>query len=234
MMEPLAASRNAPRLFVGMVVIALGTLALLDNLNIIQFDEIWSLWPLLLVAFGLARILRPAGQPGRFMGTLLLILGGWLLLQNLGLAPFRLGVVFWPLLLVLLGLRLVWGAFGGRLSGPPPDGTARLSAFAMLGGSEHKSNSADFRGGDATAILGGCKIDLRQASIKNGPAVLETFAMWGGIEIIVPRGWGVVVQATPIMGAYEDKTSPPPEGTGPQLVVKGAVIMGGVEIKNKD
>jgi len=165
-MEPMNATRNAPRLFVGMVVIALGALALLDNLDVLDIGDVWSLWPLILVAFGLARLLRPPGQPGRWMGGLLLLFGSWLLLQNLGLAPVRLGVIFWPLLIVLLGVRLVWGAVArGALQGPPAEGSARLSSFAMLGGSEHKSNAADFQGGDATAILGGCKIDLRHAAV---------------------------------------------------------------------
>jgi len=62
--------------------------------------------------------------------------------------------------------------------------------------------------------------------------VLDVFAMWGGIEILVPADWGVVVQGTPIMGAFEDKTSPPRDGSGAKLIIKGVVIMGGVEIKN--
>jgi predicted membrane protein len=232
-MESMTATRNAPRLFVGMVVIALGVLALLDNLDLIHIGDVWSLWPLLLVAFGLARMLRPRGQPGRWLGGVLFLLGTWLLLQHLGLAPVRLGVIFWPVLILLLGVRLVWGAVSHRAArGLPSDGSARLSAFAMLGGSEHKSNAADFQGGDVSAILGGCKIDLRKADVKTGPAVLDVFAMWGGIEILVPPEWGVVVQGTPIMGAFEDKTTPVREGTGPRLVIKGVVIMGGVEIKN--
>src|SRR5262250_2832694 len=103
-MEPMTASRNAPRLFVGMVVIALGALALLDNLGVLDVGDVWSLWPLLLVAFGLARMLRPRGQPGRWTGGLAFLFGTWMLLQNLGLAPVRLGVIFWPLLILLLGV----------------------------------------------------------------------------------------------------------------------------------
>jgi predicted membrane protein len=232
-MERMTGTRNAPRLFVGLVVIALGALALLDNLGVLDIGDVWSLWPLMLVAFGLARLLRPAGQPGRWFGGLLFILGTWMLLQNLGLAPVRLRVVFWPALILLLGVRLVWGAVTrGAEKGPPPEGSARLSAFAMLGGAEHKSNAADFHGGDATAILGGCKVDLRQASVRTGPAVLDVFAMWGGIEILVPVDWGVSVQGTPIMGGFEDKTTPTRDATGPRLIIKGVVIMGGVEIKN--
>src|SRR5262245_54380708 len=113
-MESMTVSRNAPRLFVGMVVIALGALALLDNLGVLDIGGVWSLWPLIIVAFGLARMLRPRGQPGRWMGGLFFLFGTWLLLQNLGLAPVRLGVVFWPVLILLLGARLVWGAVSHR------------------------------------------------------------------------------------------------------------------------
>ena len=223
---------NAPRLFLGLVVVTLGLIALLDNLGVIQVESAWRFWPLFLIAIGTARLLRPAGNPGRFTGFILVAIGLWFLLQNLGVMPFRL-IHFWPVLIVLVGLRLVWGGLQQRArEGAPSESAARVSSFAMLGGTEHRSSAADFRGGDVTAVLGGSKIDLRNASLKSGDAVIDCFAMWGGIEIIVPRTWTVSVQGTPILGAFEDKTEQHPETAGPRLVIRGVVIMGGVEIKN--
>lgn len=46
-----------------------------------------------------------------FWGSLFLLAGGLLLLRNLGLLPFPLGSLFWPLLLVLLGLWLIARSF---------------------------------------------------------------------------------------------------------------------------
>lgn len=223
----------APRLFMGLVVITLGLLALLDNLGVIDVADPWRFWPLALVALGLSRLLRPAGARGRFAGFLFLFAGGWILLRNLDVVHFSL-IRFWPVFVVLLGARLVWGAVTRQegCGAGAAEASSQLHSFAMLGGAEHQSNAADFRGGDATAILGGCKLDLRQATIKSGEAVLDTFAMWGGIEIIVPPEWNVVIQGTPILGAYEDKRRAPQQASGPRLVVKGVVLMGGVEIKN--
>jgi predicted membrane protein len=224
-------TRNASRLFLGLVIITLGLIALLDNLGLIHVQSAWRFWPLFLVAIGLARLLRPAGCPGRTTGFVLLSLGLWFLATNLGVMPYRVRD-FWPVIVVLVGARLVWGGFRQRAQDlPPSESTPRLSAFALLGGTEHKSNAPDFRGGDVTALLGGVKIDLRQAGMKSGEAVIDIFAFWGGVEIIVPRDWTVVVQGTPILGAYEDKTDQTHAG-GPRLVIRGVVLMAGCEIKN--
>ena len=68
--------------------------------------------------------------------------------------------------------------------------------MAILGGVNRGNNSRDFRGGDLTAIIGGCEIDLRQAAI-NGEAAIDMFAMWGGIEMKVPEDWAVASRVTP-------------------------------------
>src|SRR5258705_7115087 len=84
MMEAGTTSRNASRLFAGLVIMAFGTLALLDNLGIVRIGNIWRLWPLILIAVGLAKVLKPRGSPGRFAGVLFSAAGLWLLMENLG------------------------------------------------------------------------------------------------------------------------------------------------------
>ena len=103
--------------------------------------------------------------------------------------------------------------------------------MAVLAGVNRGNTSKTFRGGDLTAVFGGCQIDLRQAAIES-EAVIDVFAMWGGIEIKVPENWSVSGRVTPILGGYEDKTRRVPDGTNQRLLVRGLVIMGGVEIKN--
>ena len=114
----------------------------------------------------------------------------------------------------------------------PPDTDSAISGTAVLSGIRRTSSSQDFRGGELTAIMGGCEIDLRQASIKEGDAVIDVFAFWGGIDLKVPLDWSVVVQGTPLLGGFDDKTRPPQGGSSKRLVIKGYAIMGGVEISN--
>jgi predicted membrane protein len=107
-----------------------------------------------------------------------------------------------------------------------------VDCFALLGASRRRSVSQDFRGGSLFAMMGGCELDLRQASIRSGQAVLDAVAMWGGIEIKVPQDWTVALHGTPILGSFDDKTVHVGGDGSKVLVVKGAAIMGGVEVKN--
>ena len=125
------------------------------------------------------------------------------------------------------------GGTGPSAAGPTPaSSNSILSATAILGGVERRNNSQDFRGGDATAIMGGCEIDLRAASITSPhEPVLEVFALWGGIEIRVPPDWTVVSKVNPILGGYEDNTQPPKDESK-RFVIRGMVVMGGIEVTN--
>lgn len=245
---------NARRLFFGVIVIALGVLFSLDRMGYVNAGEFWEYWPVLLIAAGIGRVVQPCSARERGFGVLLVVVGTWLLLSNLELISYSFSDV-WPIFLVLLGITMVWRAIAGparvgpgrRLKeesaagespatvGGPATGASVTSStvdgFALLGGVNRKCLSQDFRGGSLTAIMGGCELDLRNASITSGQAVIDTFAFWGGIEIKVPQDWSVVVQGTPVLGAFDDKTVRVGDGNK-VLVIRGVALMGGVDVKN--
>jgi len=74
-------------------------------------------------------------------------------------------------------------------------------------------------------------LDMRSASIAAGEAVINVFAFWGGVTIKCPPDWTVVLQGTPIMGGFDEKTVAPPDASK-RLVIRGYAIMGGVEVRN--
>jgi hypothetical protein len=78
--------------------------------------------------------------------------------------------------------------------------------------------------------MGGCDIDLRQAAIS-GDAVIDVFAVWGGIRSRAGR-LGGGVQRHPLLGGVEDKTRPSLGSSQHRLTVRGLVVMGSVEVKN--
>jgi predicted membrane protein len=103
-------------------------------------------------------------------------------------------------------------------------------ATALLGSYKRRIASQRFAGGEVTAIMGGCELDLREASIE-GDAVLHVFALMGGIDIKVPVDWTVVLEGVPMLGGFEETTLRPKDA-GKRLVVRGHAIMGGLEITN--
>ena len=100
----------------------------------------------------------------------------------------------------------------------------------MFGGVERKNSSQDFKGGELTVIMGGCELDLRNASMKAGEAVIDVFTFWGGIDIRVPEDWTVSIEGMPLMGGCEDQTRHEKTESRKHLVIKGYIIMGGLEI----
>lgn len=228
--EPQAPRITAHLIF-GLLIIIVGVLFTLDNLGLAEAERFLRYWPSGLILLGIARVWQGRTYQGSGLsGALLIAAGAWLQLEVLDYVDQSL-FSLWPVLLVIAGGALVWQGIRGRSGRLGPTSGATINAIAVLSGVERGSNSTAFRGGELTAFMGGCEIDLRQAAI-HGEAVIDVFAMWGGIDIRVPENWRVIGRVTPIMGAFEDKTRAPQGATAHTLVVRGFVLMGGVELKN--
>lgn len=242
------ARRLTPRLIFGLAVMIVGALLTLDNLGLLEARTFLRFWPLAPIAVGLVKLSRPHEAGDRSAGFFWLGLGGLFLLSSLGVLQIR---RLWPLVLLFVGASMVrraltgvgeektrvatavveWSTSDAAAPAAKMTGDAFMSCFALMGGVTRGTNSQDFRGGDVTAVMGGCEIDLRRARIGGEEAVIDTFALWGGIEIYVPEDWEVVNRGFALMGGFEDSTKRPAEPKG-RLIVTGFALMGGVEVKN--
>jgi hypothetical protein len=213
------------RLVLGLVILTAGVLFWLDNIGRIDAGDYLMWWPVALVAMGIAHLLE-----GRWFGALIwLAIGAYFLLPLLGIPRVHLRYVIgvWPLLISVAGGVLVMQALRrGR-------GSSGFNAVAVMGGNNHKISSQSFTGGEAIAVMGGCEIDLTRAKIAGDEAVIDVLAFWGGVELRVPRSWQVVSRVLPILGGLQQKpTGVTTTAGGPRLVVRGAAIMGGVEVRS--
>lgn len=244
--SPVPTPRITGRLIVGGLLIFFGLLFTLDNFGMIDAGDVLAYWPVILIVIGVFRVIQPRHPGQRVFGAVMIALGIFFQLQELGLTSLHFRDL-WPVILVFIGGSLVWRAFdrnrpldGGWAVRATPasgmrDSSPRQSDFAFMGGVHRVVESPDYRGGDATAVMGAVELDLRASKIANPPAVLDVFALWGGVEITVPPEWRVEIQATPILGGIENKARSGvrnPEGPEPVLVVRGTAIMGGIEIKS--
>lgn len=217
--------RVTPRLVIGLTVMLAGLVMALDSLGLVDGSAVFRFWPLALIAVGVAKILSPARQGSA--GILWIVAGTGFFLVSLG--RLSAGGV-WALLIFAFGAHIAWKAL--RPVGAPKDPSAALDIIQLMGGTKTIVTTADFKGGQATAVMGGCEIDLRSASMPDGrSAVLDTFAFWGGIEIKAPDDWEIVSQGNAVLGAFVNNARSL-SGAKKRLVVTGLAIMGGVEVKN--
>nr|WP_315396101.1 DUF5668 domain-containing protein [uncultured Duganella sp.] len=221
---------------IGVAVIVIGLLFLVDNLGWVDLDVRRHLWPTALIFFGILKLLQTSTSSGRLIGGGLIAAGCLTILRQTGWIDIEWRSL-WPLLLIGFGLSVVFKSTSGRpvfkQGGAVPDNEfdqASVDITAFMGAFKRRITTADFRGGEITALMGGCDLDLRQSSI-NGEAVLNVFSLFGGVTIKVPVDWTVVLQGTPIMGGFEEKTVPP-AAAGKVLYVRGYAIMGGLEVRN--
>ena len=214
------------KLIVGLFFAVAGLLMTADNLDLLDAERYLRFWPVVLLVVGLIKLADPGR---RLLGVVLTIVGASLLARFAGWVPITI-FDLWPLLLILAGAGMVARAFGTR--SVPAEGGERRNVWAVLSTQKVVNRSQDFTGARMAAFMGGCELDLTQADIANGPAVVEVFAMMAGIEIFVPDDWEVVGEVIPVMGGFEIK-NPPAAAPKRQLIVRGTAIMAGVEVKRR-
>jgi len=210
------------RLWVGLVLLALGVFGILDAVDVLNAGPViadW--WPAAVVGLGLVSM---AAERRVSLGPAVIVVLGLVLLA--GTLDWTTGDLLVPTVLagvgiaVLIGLRRHHGA---------------RTPIAMFGGAVTKERSEHLRHADVSAIFGGATLDLREAHI-DADADIDAFALFGGVDVLVPEGWRVSVGGLPFMGGIEDKT-----GNGdrtlpddaPVLTVNGTALFGAVVVANR-
>jgi hypothetical protein len=237
-------SRTSWRVAAGLLIVGYGLLLTAGNLGwpFAQQVLVHWYWPAALTGFGLVRAVSARSGVGRGVGGCLAFIGGWWLVSEAYHRPFDV-FDWWPIAIVAFGVVLIvraWERGGevdvlaapaGSVAGPAEAGSAaaKVSAFAVWSG-VHRRVASAFKRADLAAVMGGIELDLRPAVTVGGEAVIDVLVIWGGIEITVPPDWAVSNEAVVVMGGIEDKSSGG-QGAQHRLVVRGLVLMGGVEIK---
>ena len=223
-------------ILLGLVLIAVGALVLLSNLDVFPFRfNLGDWWPLILIALGVVHLFNNRNLFD-FSGLFLILLGGVFLATELGALRWDDVWRWWPAVLILLGLSIVFKRRPLALPGGPrpgaASGDASVSINNILAGSDRRVNSQEFKGGDVANILGGTKLDLLESRLAEGEWLLTVSTVLGGVEILVPRDWRIEVNPTSMLGGVDDHTRQNPGAAGGKLIIKASALLGGIEIKN--
>jgi hypothetical protein len=95
-----------PGILIGLTIVGFGLILFFDQTGLLGWQPSWSVWPFLIIGAGLSRFATP-GQDGSRQGIWLMLIGVWLLLNEMRVLRFR---DSWPLILVALGVHTMWRA----------------------------------------------------------------------------------------------------------------------------
>ncbi|MEO8403047.1 MAG: LiaF domain-containing protein [Chitinophagaceae bacterium] len=246
------------RIWTGLFLLLIGGISLAKSFGVFMPPWLFT-WQMLLIVIGLFIGLRSGFTNG---GWFVPILIGGAFLMNDYVLNGELRRHLWPLILICMGIVFIfrprrrgrsrWSCDTNekKSAGINPDTSSSNASTAstdpnnyseddyidttsIFGGTKKVILSKNFRGGDMVNIFGGSEIDLTRADMQPGTAELEVTAMFGGATLIVPSNWAVKSEAMTIFGGISDKRSISGfENSGKNLVIKGTVIFGGIEIKS--
>lgn len=221
----------------GIVVLLLGLALLLRNLGTFDETNVWEYifsWQMLLIAIGTVNV---AGEGHRGFGWVLIAVGGFFMLDKMYDWPTTFANVFWPALIIVVGLFLI---FGGKYKCRnrhdytyyKSNGEEVIEEVSIFGGHDRYVHTDKFRGGEVVSVFGGSKIDLTHATLVPEGAEIEIVSVFGGSTLIVPADWNVKLEVFNIFGGFSDKRMKSQVDLNKVLVVKGVAIFGGGELKS--
>lgn len=224
----------------GIIFILFGVAILLQQLNIMYLDNIISTWwPLIIIAIGISKLLD---NQGNYTWPILWIVIGLLIqLKRLDVIDISITKFFWPILFIIIGINMLFAKGSKNLyrKGMREVQDDTIDYFCVFSGLENRNISKNFKGGNVLALFGGATIDLRGAEIAPEGAIVDLTTAFGGIDLIVPEHWKVVVTGIPIFGGWSNKTrmeQVPEEqelfSGRPILKIKCIAAFGGIDIKN--
>jgi len=223
-------------MLVGVLIVTFGLLYMLRNMEVID-NSTWHMiysWPMLLVVLGVVNLAEHKFS----WGLLLLAVGTAFLADRYYDLPYNLFTFFWPALIIIIGIGLIFSnSFSAlKFKRQRPDVITGegdyIDEAAIFGGSERNIHSENFRGGKIVSIFGGSKIDLTQCQLAPGTNIIEMIAIFGGSTLVVPNDWNVKVDSFNAFGGFADKRRNTNIDYNKTLIIKGATIFGGGELKS--
>ncbi len=230
-------SGRGVRVWIRLMIAALGAMFLLDEFGVWEFaGEL--VWPVFLIGVGAAMVIQR--RSGRWLGGLLGLLGVMFLLDALEVIDFGIGDIwrFWPVILVLVGARLIFGRNRRRRRSSRKSRSdeqltdlrsGELDMTTCFGQAEQRVTSRNFSGGNATVLFGSGNIDLRQATLAEDGASMDVSVVLGSSQIWVPESWSVEIQLTSLLGSVDDKRVHKGSGRA-DITINGFCLLGSVEV----
>ena len=224
----------------GIFFIAIGIGIAGDVVNIWDFElffEGW--WTLFIIIPCFISMIQTGFGVGSTLGF---IIGVLLFMSYRVDFNFSLWRLIVPVVLIFIGLRIMFqSAFRKKpkffdqtanVNGAPGqtfNGTAKTEYSAVF--SSNRIHVTDqFSGTNLNAVFGGVVLDLRDAIIT-GDVEINATAIFGGIDMYLPRNVKIKTNNVPIFGGVSNKAAQFTDPNAPTIYLNSTCMFGGIDIK---
>lgn len=224
--------RKFNRILWGIVLIALGVVFALNALDIADIDVFFKgWWTLFLIIPSLIGLVTERDKTGNIVT---LLIGVGLLLAARDIISFS---MLWrlciPVIIVIIGIRLILGAFFKKSEREPDPGSYTKGCkvhFVAFSGTDADYSGEAFDGCTLTAVFGGIDCYLQNAIIDHDVTITAS-AIFGGVDIILPQNVNVEVSSASFFGGVDNTRRGISIEGAPTVYVKASGVFGGVDIK---
>lgn len=218
----------------GIVLIIIGLIIGGNTLGLTNIDIFFNgWWTLFIIVPSFISLFNDNDKTGSIVGFLI---GTLLLLGCQDIIRFDLiWKLAFPVILVVIGLSLIFknvigDKVGNEIKKLSENNKEGKSYCATFGGQNVNFDEEKFTGADVNAIFGGVKLDLKNAIIDQD-VVINASAIFGGIDIYVPKNVKVKTKSVPIFGGVNNKANVSPDEKSNTIYINGTAVFGGIEIK---
>ena len=213
----------------GICFILIGCIVLLNSLGLtsinIFFKGWWTLFIIIPSFIGLIK------DNDKSWSAFFLALGVALLLSARGILDMLLiAKCILPVVLIIIGVNII---FKDTIKSKVVekikelDKTNNEEYYATFSGQKLDFSNQEFTGAKFNAIFGGIDVDFSKAEIKQD-ILIDVCAVFGGVDIKVPKDVAVKVKSNSIFGGVSNKVSN--KENKPTVYVKAICLFGGCDI----
>ena len=216
----------------GLVLLAVSAVLILNAFEItnieIFFDGWWTLFIIVPSFIGL---FTGRDKSANIIG---LLIGVFFLLACQNVLDFD---ILWrlivPVIIAAIGIKMIFGGIGKRKSFIKcieANKDNMKMVFSAFSGQDINFDNEVFHGAELTAVFGGIKLDLRNATFE-GDTVINACCIFGGTDIFLPDSVNIKVNSNSLFGGIDNKKHRNSNDNQYTIYLNGTCIFGGVDIK---
>ncbi len=214
----------------GLVLIAIGIMYGLNQLNLLPFDlffEGW--WTLFILVPSLVALITEQNKIPALVG---LLFGIFFLLNEWNVVNIDLlWKLLLPALIVLIGIKMLFAKQPKKVMVDGAPASAEIPrCIAVFSGQELQLGGQLFCGVEAVAVFGGVDCFARDAFVRED-CVIRATAVFGGVDLYLPAAVNVKVISNGLFGGVESHRNDGFIDGAPTVYVYCTTVFGGVEIK---